>query len=80
MKFFEDCRNKWREGVVIKQFYRSLLFFDDGGLEYFIPYSIVMDWYTDNKAFIDYDINELPKDAELSVELPIWFLKKENVL
>jgi hypothetical protein len=69
-------------GLVVKLTQRSLLFFSDvTGQEAFIPFSVIDDWwFTGRGDRQTFDIQDLEPDDEITVVVPKWLLRKENLI
>lgn len=71
-----------RDGLFIKKCDRSILFMDgDTGREFFIPVSLLEDWwFTFSKKSYGMSIDDLEYEDNITVKFPKWLAKREGIL
>ena len=70
------------KGLVVRVSDKSLLFFDDGsGREAFLPLSKILDWwFTSSGSKRHLRLIDLELDDEITVLIPTWLARKENLI
>ena len=71
-----------RSGLVIRLHKSSLLFFDDKAqTEVFVPYTQIRDfWFIGTASRRSRRIEEIEPDDEITILIPLWLARKEELL